>query len=266
MNDAATPTMGDNLPPATDTDALLIRLREDHVNLLKRRDELLAAIERTPSVIAEGDEEMAGRMADFVDQINAFIKAAKIAHQDEKAPFLAAGRTVDSFLHALVDDPELGKAKANKVRKTYADAKAARERRAREEEERRAREAAALAQRKADEAAARLKEEADLEAALEAEEAAKQAALEVERAAKAAAAKPAELGKSRGELGGQTSLKQFWNFRDLNRNEIDLESLRHHFTTDSLEKALRSWINANKDALKAGTRLEGVEVFEDTRL
>jgi hypothetical protein len=36
--------------------------------------------------------------------------------------------------------------------------------------------------------------------------------------------------------------------------------------TDALEKAVRSYINANKDALLAGERLAGVEIFEDTRL
>ena len=266
MTDTAPAQMGDNLPPRDPAEALLIQLREDHAPLIARKGELLGGVERAPTEIAEGDEETAGRMADFVDQINAFLKHAKEAHQSEKAPFLAAGRTVDSFLHALVDEIEKGKAAVNKVRKVYADAKAARERRAREEEQRRANEEALRLEREAEEAAAKLQEESDLEAALEKEEAANQAKLEAERAAKAAAAKPAELGKSRGELGGQTSLKQFWNFRGLDRNGIDLESLRHHFTTDSLEKALRSWITANKDALKEGARLEGVEIFEDTRL
>jgi hypothetical protein len=63
-----------------------------------------------------------------------------------------------------------------------------------------------------------------------------------------------------------TTLKQFWNFRDLDRAAIDLEALRQHLPTDALEKAVRSYINANKDALLAGERLAGVEIFEDTRL
>lgn len=271
MNDTATlagfgekPGPGHNEPP-TDADALLERLREQHAPLIKRREELLGGIARSPVKIA--DEDTAGKAADFVDkQINAYLKAAKAVHETEKAPFLAAGRTVDSFWHHLIDDVAHGKEMVNGVRKAYADEKAAAERRRREEEARLAREAEAAARREAEEAAAALKEESDLASALKAEELHRLRAAEADKAAKAAAAKPAELGKSRGEYGGQTSLKQFWNFNDLDRAALDLETLRAHFTADAFDKAVRSWIGANKESLERGARLGGVNIFSDTRL
>ena len=122
------------------------------------------------------------------------------------------------------------------------------------------------AQEEADAKAAELREQKDMDAALEAEDTAKLAQATAEKAAKEAAAKPAELGKSRGEHGGQTTLKQFWNFSNLDRSAIDLEALRSHIPADALEKAVRSWINANKDNLAAGQILAGVRIFEDTRL
>ena len=335
-------TTGHNQPPDTDVDPLLERLHENHADLLTRKDKLLAAIERMPETIEDEDEETAGKMADFADQLTAFVKRADAVHDDEKAPFLSAGRTVDSFWHTLKDDIVKGKDKLTTVRKAYGDRKAAAEKRAREEAERIAREEAAEAQRKADEAA-RIAREEEAAAQARADEAARQereareqrereateaaqaiedeedmereiaheeerkrlaaeedaraaaakkiaedeavivkresdaraqaaqdeadrARVAAEKAGKAADAKPAELGRTRGEYGGMTSLKQFWNKRNVDRATIDLEALRDHLPMDAIERAINSWINANKEDLRAGKQLDGVEIFEDTRL
>ena len=266
MSEIALAEPGHNVPPP-DLDPLLERLREDHADLLKRRDDLLGAIERSPTEIEEGDEDMAGKLADFVDkQLIAFVKHAEAVHKHDKSPFLQAGRTVDSFLHSLIDDINKGKAKVNAVRKAYADAKATKERLRREEEVRLAREEQKRLEREAAEKAAKIKEQGDLDRALQAEEEAAQAKINAERVAAAAAAKPAELGKSRGVHGGQTTLKQFWNVAEIDRDTIDLEALRQHFTDDALKKAAHSWTGANKEFLKGGGMLTGARIFEDTRL
>lgn len=250
--------IGDNVPPEK-VDPLLVRLRDDHADLIERRDELLGGIGRTPDVIV--DEETAGTMADFVNiQIAGFLKNAKAVHGNEKSPFLSAGRTVDSFLHTLIDDIEKGKARLNVIRKKFADEKAAKERRRLEEEARVAREEAARLEREAAEQAAAITRDADLAAAVEAEEKAEQAKLDAEKAAKEAAAKPAVLGRSRGEYGGMTSLKQFWDFADLDRDVLDLEALREHLPLEALEKAIRSFIKAG------GREIDGARIFENTRL
>ncbi len=129
---------------------------------------------------------------------------------------------------------------------------------AREEQKRLEREAA--------EKAAKIKEQGDLDRALQVEEEARQAKINAEKAIAEAAAKPAELGKSRGAHGGQTTLKQFWNVAEIDRETIDLEALRPHFTDDALKRAAGSWTNANKDFLKSGGALTGARIFEDTRI
>lgn len=338
MTEDTTATMGHNLPDA-DADPLKDRLYEDHADKFTRKAELLEGLASVPDRIEDGDEATAGRLTDFIKkQIAEFRKSVNTTHEAEKAPFLAAGRTVDSFKHVLLDDIDKGGAAATVVLKSYADRKAAIEKAAREKAEREARAAAVEAQRKADaeaaerarvaaeakriadeakaaedakvaeaqrqadEAAKAVKDEEDIAAALvvqeeadrvkrnadakaliakreaervAAEDAAKQKLVDEEakrteaaaiKAGRAADAKPAELGKSRGELGGQTSLKQFWNYTDLDRDRIDLESLRDHFTHDAIEKALKSWINVNAVALEQGKELAGVRLFSDTRL
>jgi len=86
------------------------------------------------------------------------------------------------------------------------------------------------------------------------------------KATKAAHAKPAQLGKSRGQYGGQTTLKTHWEIADLDRALIDLEALRFHLPIDGIDQAIRSWIDANKDGLVAGATLKGVRIYADTRL
>lgn len=340
MNDTGLALMGDNLPPATDVDALLMRLREDHRGMIARRDELIAGLEAAPEEIEDGDEETAGKLADLIQkQTNEFLKRAGTVHEDEKAPFLAAGRTVDSFKHTLVDELERLKIKVNVARKAYADRKKAAEEARREEAARIAREAAAEARRKADEEAAerrRIEAEAQRKAdeeaaarraeAAEAQRKATEAAKELadeeafkkaeaaqkvadkvqrqsetaarlaqkeadrvaranaaarkvtdkeadraERAAikadRATGAKAAELGKSRGEHGGQTSLKEYPEYTALDRATLDLEALRYHLADEAIDKALRSYMAANKDGVKDGTaQIEGVRMYMDTRL
>lgn len=266
MPDSAPPPAGHNAPPA-DANPLLTRLNNDFADLLKRRDDLLGGAARAPTVIE--DEDTAGKMADFVQkQIDPFLKKAKAVHEAEKEPFLSAGRTVDGFWHTLIDNLEKAKIGLNKVRKAYADKKADEERRRREEEARAAAAEAARLRREAEEAAARLAAETELPAAIAAEDTARQAEAVAVRATEAAAAKPAEMGRSRGAHGGMTTLREFWNFADLDRDAIDLEALRSHLPADALEKAVRSWITANKDALAGpdGKKLAGVRVFADTRI
>lgn len=259
MNAEAVAEIGDNLPPDADVDPLLDRLREDHADLLTRRDELLGGIARAPDEIP--DEETAGKMADFVQvQLATFLKGSKVVHENEKAPFLSAGRTVDSFWHALIDDIEAGKKRLNAVRKKFADAKAAEEKRRRDEEARVARDEAQRLEREATERAAGMDKAEDLDEAVRAEDVATQARLDAERAEKDAAAKPAEMGRSRGDYGGMTSLKQFWDFADIDRDKLDLNALRHHLPEDALEKAVRSYIKAG------GREIAGARIFENTRL
>ena len=257
MNAQAAAEIGDNVTDAA-VDPLLDRLQEDHAKLISRRDELLGGIARAPDEIT--DEETAGKMADFDEQIKKFLKRAKAVHEDEKAPFLIAGRTVDGFWHSLIDAIDKGREGLTAVRKKFADAKAAEEKRRRDEAARVAREEAQRLECEAAERAAAMNQAEDLDEAVRAEDAATQARLDAEKAAKNAEAKPAEMGKSRGDYGGQTTLHQFWDFADIDRDTLDLNALRQHLPEDALEKAVRSYIKAG------GREITGARIFENTRL
>lgn len=249
---------GSNLPPV-DADPLRDRLAEIFAERLKRRDNLLAALARTPEIV--DSDELAGKMGDFsVKQLGGWLKEWEGTRIAEKEPFLQAGRTVDGFFHTAADPLAKGKALIDGRRKKYLDAKAAAERKAREEAERIARETAEAARLAAEQAERELRDAASLQTAIDAEDRAKQARLDAEAAARAAAAKPADLSRVRGDLGSVSSLKQFWNFRNLDRARLDLEMLREHLPLDALDKAVRSFIKAG------GRKLSGAEIFEDTRL
>lgn len=250
---------GHNMPPLSDDEALRQALGERAAALIKRRDELLEGIKRAPAVIE--NDEVAGTMGDFSQkQIAACINALKDRRVAEKEPFLSGGRTVDGYFHSIMKPLEDGKATIDARRKTYLDKKAAAERAARIEAERKAREEADRQAREAADAAAKLSSEADLSAAIAAEDRAKQAAADAEQAARAAAAKPAELSRVRGDYGSVSSLKQFWDFADMERATLDLDAIRDHLPLDAIEKAVRSFIRAG------GRELRGCRIFENTRL
>jgi flagellar biosynthesis GTPase FlhF len=239
-------------------DDLIDRLQMDHTDLLERWDQLHAGEARMPAIM---DEESARKVSDYIDLIGGLISRVKKEHQAAKEPYLKGGRQVDEFFFRGIKEPaEALHLRAKGKLKAYMDARAAEERRKREEAERLAREDAERKAKEAAEAAKALEDESDLEQAIAAEEAARQAEIEAARARDAAAAKSAELAKVKGTLGRAKSLKTFWDFADLNRDSLDLNKLRPYLPLDGLEKAVRAYIAAG------GRSLEGVRIFENTRL
>lgn len=228
-----------------------------HAEILQRAQELLAAAQRVPETVA--DEETAGKVADFIKQLTACNKAAEGARVAEKEPHLAASRVVDGFFKAVTDPLDTAKKGIEKRLTAFLRQK---EEAARKERERIAADerAAAEAARKAAEAAeAAIHDPTGLAAAIDAEEAARKAAADAERAQKAAEVKAADLSRSRGEYGSLASLRTFWDFADMDRAALDLETLRQHIPADALEKAVRSYIKAG------GRELRGVRIFENTQ-
>lgn len=251
-------TLGDNNPPPDLLvgDALRFELETNNASLVKRRDELLAAEARIPAI---EDDDVAQRVTDFVKQVAAAAKAADTARVGAKEPYLEGGRTVDGFFKHISDPLlDLKKRVEGKLTK-YLREKEAAERRRREEEARLAREEEDRLRREREEAERAVRDQQTLDNAIAAETAEQQAAADTVNAEKAAAAKPAELSRTRGEYGGLSSLRTEWTFADLDREEIDLEALRHHLTVDGLEKAVRSFVKAG------GRELRGVRIFQDTR-
>jgi hypothetical protein len=243
--DTASPGIGHNRPAPLTAEELQAYLAGEYRELMERRDELIAAVSRAPTVIE--NDEIAGKMGDFsVKQLAAWIKAWEATRIAEKEPYLSAGRAVDGFFQKAATALERGKDEIDGRRKVYVDKKAAAERAARMAE----------ARRLAEEAAKREAEMQTMDALEEVIEAHGAAA----EAAKAAAVKTAELSRIRGDHGSVTSLKEFWTFRDLDRAKLDLEALRQHLSIDALAQALRSFIKAG------GREIDGAHIYRYTRL
>lgn len=236
-------------------EALHERLRDQNTDLLKRRDELLAAGARVPII---KDDDIAGKVSDFVKQLTALAKTAESKRTDAKEPYLDGGRSVDGFFKAIAEPVTKLKTSVERNLTTYLREKADRERREREEQERIARDASDKARREAEERAAALASEKDLPAALEAEQAANTAAADLVKAEQAADVKAAELSRTRGEYGAMSSLRTSWTFDQIDRTTLDLETLRQHLPSDGLEKAVRAFIKAG------GRELRGTRIFETT--
>lgn len=253
---ALVPASGKNAP-ADDTELLRERLLETASPLISRYEQLQAAFEDAPEIIA--DEKTNGKVADLARQISACRKNAEAMRVAEKEPHMAASRAVDGFFKNTLLDKLDGLFRTLEKRITiFQRAKAEKERLAREAEARRLKD---IAEKEAEEAAkkaAAMQTPVELGDALKAEDQAKQTAADAAAAAVTASASNAELSRTRGDQGAVASLRTFWDFRDLDRAKIDLEALRPYLTVADIEKALRG-------AIKAGCRkINGAEIFENT--
>lgn len=257
MTDALAELLNHNNPPPDLLvgEALHERLRDENQDLIKRRDELLAAAARVPAI---EDEEIAKKVTDFVKQLGALVKASESKRVDAKEPYLDGGRSVDGFFKAITDPVDRAKKDVEKKLTHYAREKAEQERRERLEQERLAREAAEVARREAEEKARAAADEVSLDDAIEAEARAETAQADLVKAEAAADVKPAELSRTRGEYGAVSSLRTQWTFDEIDRASLDLEALRPYLPTDGLEKAVRAFIKAG------GRELKGTKIYETT--
>lgn len=254
-------------------EALEFHLATNYSEVVNRAQELLAA-GPTFSRVATDEDDSAS--TEFLVKLRACFKWAETSRVSEKEPYDTNAGIVHAFFKTRVLDPltVLG-AEINKAQTAFKVAKAAEERRRREEaervareEERKRREEAAKAEaeaRAAEQAAARKRNEgaraaAEAEAAAlrqraeEARQAEERAAADRAEAQRAAAAPAAELSRARGERGGVSSLRENLTFRDIERDKIDLEILRPYFSDKALEQAVKGWIEANKGAAQVAAK------------
>ena len=248
---------GSNFPPR---DLLLgeplrERLQDEYSALIKRANELIGAEMRMPPI---GDETAARQVSDFIKQIGACMKVADACRVDEKEPYLDGGRGIDGFFKAISDPLASAKRRVESALTNYLRRKEAEERQRREAAALQARMEEERQRREAEEAAAKIRDEQTLAAAIAAEQAAKATSADAEKAERAATVNAAELSRTRGEYGAVSSLRTYWVFSDLDRASLDLEALRPHLSTDSLERAVSSFVRAG------GRELRGVRIHEQT--
>ena len=257
MTDALAELLRHNNPPPDLLvgNALHETLHDTNGDLLRRRDELLSAAARVPAI---DNDDIAGKVTDFIKQMTALAKAAEAKRTDAKEPYLEGGRNIDGFFKAITDPVTKAKQGVERRLTDYLRDKELRARREREEQKRLAREAADRARAEAEEKAKALASERDLTAAIEAEKAAETATADLVNAEQAADVKPAELSRTRGEYGSVSSLRTQWVFDEIDRATIDLETLRPYLPTDALDKAVRAFIKAG------GRELQGTHIYETT--
>jgi hypothetical protein len=246
--------IGHNLGTVPAPETIAEYLAEAYQADIKRTDDLLEAFTRVPAEIS--DDEMNRRAADFAKKIAAHVKVLESDHKGEKQPYLDGGRAVDGFFKTKADNLAAIKREVERRQTIFANKKAAEERRRREEEARVAREAAEReAQAALDRAAALPAEAADaaLDDAIAAQD-------QAEMLADAAQASPAELSRTRSDLGTVSSLRTSWKGELVNRDELDLDKLRPYIPTDALERAINAFVKAG------GRDLKGANIFEESKV
>lgn len=252
-----TPGLGHNFGQVPTPSDIAAYLAETHADLARRQEEILAGLDRMPETICDDDTN--AKATDFVKAMQQFVKASEAKRVDFKQPYLDGGKAVDGFFAKLVGPVAAAKKTVEGRMTVFGRAKAEAERKAREEAARRAAEEAERQRREAEAAAQAIQDAASLDSAIGAEKAAETAAGDAAAAQRAAAAKAADLSRTRGDLGGVSSLRTFWDFRDLDRATIDLEVLRDHLPIDGIEKAVRSFIQAG------GREIRGAHIFENSK-
>jgi hypothetical protein len=232
-------------------------LEAEIASLIARREQLLAGVERMPARIEDEDTEK--RASDLARMLGAALTAADKTRLARNEPARMAQALINS-VYSKITEP-LTRARKSVLDRltTYQRVKAEAERRRRTEEARRRAEEAERQRQAAEEASRVIETDADLDVAVSTEELARQAAADAERARQATEAKLAELTRQRGDFGAVASLRTFFDFTDLDRDELDLEKLRAYLPLDALEKAVRAYIRAG------GRELRGVTIFENTR-
>ena len=197
------PARGNQPPEPIKPEVLRDLLAEKQKELTNRQATLLAGAKRFHEAYETiPNDDVQGNATEFVRQIQAAVKKAEAEHAEAKRPWLDLGGVVQSFFGGLWDP--LKKEKAAIEAKMTAYARQVAER-AREE----ARERAAALAREAQKAA----ETASADFTLDKIEDAMRAAEQAEAAVSEPQAKPADLSRVRGDLGGVSSLVTKWKIR-----------------------------------------------------
>lgn len=250
----AAPAMGHNIGNVPSPEVIAEYLAESYKGDVARANDLLEAFDRVPEKIE--DEETNKRAADFAKKLASHVRVLENDHKGEKQPYLDGGRAVDGFFKGLADKLKVAKGNVEKRQTVFANAKAAEERKRRDEEARIARERAEKeAQAALDRAAALPADAADaaLDDAIALED-------QANVAAEATQASNAELSRTRTDLGVVSSLNTFWDFEIENKDALDLDKLRPYLPMDAIEKATRAYVKAG------GRDLNGARIFQNTKV
>lgn len=203
------PAAGHNsgeIPPlvAIDLDKLRDGLAERYAAMIARVAEHNAAFGRFQANHAAGlgSDEVAGKIGDWAKQLGGLSSEIDGKRKAEKEAPLAAGKAIDAFFAAQIDQLDAIKRSVMAALTKFAQ----------EKERKRREELAAQAKREAEEAA-RLAAQAEVrqdESIMNDALAAEQRAEDLKAAATTAPS--ADLSRTRGDFGSVTSLRTTWGF------------------------------------------------------
>jgi hypothetical protein len=254
MTDQSPAPIGHNNPP-TDAEILRDTLADKNRELLDRAQALIEAADRAPATIE--DDETEEKITAFLGSIAKCEKSFEGKRVSEKEPYLTLGRVVDGFFKNQMDALE----KARRKVKPALDARLLWKR---DQERKRQQEEAAERKRLADEQAAQAAAAEAAKQPIKADEL-MTTAMNTEASANRMAEK-AE-GKisvvSRSSDGASANLRSVWKIESTDRNKLNLELLRHHFTDDAIQMALNSYLRTMAKPVE-GQPLEGARIWEHT--
>lgn len=278
--------VGHNQPPETliTGKELEQHITSTYAKILKRAQDLIDAEARFPAVI--DNEEDDKKATEYVKQIQGCEAELDRVRLVAKAPYDTCSDFIHSTFRNLMDKLKRPTKTAPAALKERIEAKmlAYKLKLKAEEDERRRQEQlaaqraeqqrlaeAAEAQRLADEAARAAARVRDAETDAATRKAAEEAQIKAQaaiahlqdaqaataQATKAVEAPAADKTRARGERGGVSSVRQQADFQSIDRVNVDLEALRGHFTKEDIEKAVRSYINANRPRIEAHLKEPG---------
>jgi hypothetical protein len=251
---------GDNLPPDYAKD-VTERMAQDYAALMETVTLQLQEARGLPATV-ESEEDLL-TFSDLVVRLRDTANRAEGARVAEKEPYLRAGQAVDGFFGSLkeraqkglavlsgrVNDYQLQKLAAERLKREREKAKAEAAERARREEAERAMREAEAAERVAERA--RRDQEAKLERALDKAAASDVAQIDARMATEladaarlAAAQSPAAMARSRFESGRLATMKQVGYAEVIDRTKLDAAALFPFISDSQVLIALRKWAQA----------------------
>ena len=233
-------TIGDNLPPPTVDDDLAAR----NAALVANANRWLT---ERPAIT---DDDLAGRCSDFLEQINAQIKAVDTARAAAKKPYDDGAKAVQLLYRPLLDVLDAAK----NLLKTRLQAWLNKKAKALVEERAKAAAEAAARQKEADEAAAKAAAGTNVEAQVEAQ----RLAAEAEKAKAEAAYLDQARPQAKGDFGARAaSLRVTLKGRILDIDLCFQHYREHRDVVDALYKAV------NADIRRGARSIPGVEIYPE---
>jgi hypothetical protein len=230
-----------DLATALEPDKLKVYIDYEYANHETRITELMAAHDRFLAATPQGihDDAIAGRAADFANQLRAAATDLDATRAKIKAPVLHAQRLIDGEARRLTDRLTTARTSVSDKLTVYLQAKEAAERQCAAEE-------AARKELEAFEAIKAAEQTGDTAPAVE-------ALKEADAAIGRASAPTVELTRTRSQMGSLTSLRETWTYETTDISKVPAAYLT---VNDAVVKA----------AIKSGARdIPGLRIFAERK-